>query len=60
MNSAMITALVRHILTGLAGGMAVRYSIDGAALDAVVSGVSAAAGIAWSLLDKRRSLAAGS
>lgn len=53
MNATMFAALVRHFLTGIAGGFAVQYNIDGQSLDAVVAGVSALAGIAWSLLEKR-------
>lgn len=53
MNSTMISALVRHLLTGVAGALAARYSIDGAAADAIVSGAAAAAGVAWSAWDKR-------
>jgi hypothetical protein len=54
MTSTMIQALVRHLLTALAGGFAVRYGIDGGTMDAIVSGASAAAGLGWSLWDKRR------
>lgn len=53
MNATMISALTRHLLTGIAGALAARYSMDGAAADAVVSGLAAAAGIAWSAWDKR-------
>ena len=54
MNATVIQALVRHILTALAGGMAVKYGIDGGTLDAVIGGAAAAAGLAWSVLDKQR------
>ncbi len=54
MTSTMIAALVRHLLTGLAGGLAVRYSIDGATVDAIVGGSAAAAGLIWSIVEKRR------
>lgn len=54
MDSMMVAALVRHILTAIAGGFAVKYGIDGSELDAVVGGVAAAAGVGWSLWDKRR------
>ena len=53
MTSTMISALVRHLLTGVAGGLAVKYSIDGSTLDAIIGGASALAGVAWSLFDKR-------
>jgi hypothetical protein len=54
MNSAIISAVVRHVLTALAGGFAVRWGIDGATIDAIVGGAAAAAGVGWSIWDKRR------
>jgi hypothetical protein len=54
MNGMMIAALTRHILTAVAGGFAVKYGIDGADIDAIVSGAAAAAGVGWSIWDKRR------
>jgi hypothetical protein len=56
MNATIIQALVRHILTALAGGFAVRYGIDGGTIDAVVGGASALAGIGWSIYDKRKAM----
>jgi hypothetical protein len=54
MNSVVIQALVRHILTALSGGFAVKYGIDGGTIDAIVSGAAALAGVGWSIYDKRR------
>jgi hypothetical protein len=54
MNATIIQALVRHILTALAGGFAVKYGIDGGTIDAVISGASALVGIGWSVYDKRK------
>jgi hypothetical protein len=54
MDSAVIAALARHILTALAGGAAVKYGIDGGTMDAIVSGAAALAGVSWSVWDKRR------
>lgn len=54
MNAAIISALVRHILTALAGGMAMKYGVDGAAADAIIGGVAAAAGVGWSVYDKKK------
>lgn len=54
MNATLIAAVVRHILTALAGGFAVRYGIDGSTMDAIISGASAAAGLGWSIWDKKR------
>lgn len=54
MNATMISAVVRHVLTAIAGGMAVKYGVDGVTVDAIVGGIAAAAGLGWSILDKRR------
>ena len=49
----IISALVRHLLTAVAGGFAVKYGIDGATMDAIVGGAAAAAGVGWSIYDKK-------
>ena len=54
MNATMISAIVRHLLTAVAGGFAVQYGIDGDTMDAIIGGASALAGVAWSLADKRK------
>lgn len=54
MNALVIQALVRHILTAIAGGFAVKYGIDGGTMDAIIGGAAAAAGVGWSVYDKRR------
>ena len=54
MNATIVQALVRHILTALAGGFAVKYGIDGGSLDAIIGGAAAAAGVGWSVWDKKR------
>jgi O-antigen/teichoic acid export membrane protein len=54
MNPVLIQALVRHILTAIAGGFAVKYGIDGGALEAIIGGVAAAAGVGWSIYDKKK------
>jgi hypothetical protein len=54
MTATMIQALARHILTALAGGFAVKYGVDGGTMDAIISGASAAAGLGWSVWDKRQ------
>lgn len=54
MNSTIIQALVRHILTAIAGGFAVKWGVDGGTLDAIIGGAAAAAGVGWSVWDKRR------
>ncbi len=53
MNAVVIQALVRHLLTAVAGGFAVRYGIDGGTMDAIIGGAAAAAGVGWSVWDKR-------
>lgn len=54
MTSSVIQALVRHILTAVAGGFAVKYGIDGGTMDAIIGGAAAAAGVAWSVYDKAK------
>lgn len=54
MNAMVVQALVRHLLTAIAGAFAVRYGIDGGTVDAIVGGAAAAAGVGWSVWDKRK------
>lgn len=54
MNAAIVAALVRHVLTGVAGVFAAKYAIDGATLDAIVGGATALVGVAWSIWDKKK------
>ena len=54
MNATLVQAVVRHILTAVAGGFAVKYGVDGSTMDAVIGGVSALAGVGWSIYDKRK------
>jgi len=53
-NATIIQAIVRHLLTGVAGGFAVKYGIDGGVMDAIIGGLSALAGVGWSIYDKRK------
>lgn len=55
MNATIIQAIVRHILTAIAGGFFMKYGVDGATQDVIIGGVSAIAGLGWSVYDKRRS-----
>ena len=55
MNATIIQAVVRHILTAIAGGFFVNYGVDGGTQDAIIGGLSAIAGMGWSLHDKRKS-----
>lgn len=54
MNATIVQAVVRHVLTAVAGGLFVKYGVDGATQDAVIGGISAVVGLAWSIFDKRR------
>ena len=53
-NAAIIQAIVRHLLTAVAGGFAVKYGVDGGTLDVIIGGAAAAAGVGWSIFDKRK------
>ena len=53
MNAMIIQALVRHLLTALAGGFAVKYGVDGETMNALIGGGAALAGVGWSVYDKR-------
>ena len=53
MNATIVQAVVRHVLTAIAGGFFVKYGVDGAMQDAIIGGLSAVAGLAWSIFDKR-------
>ena len=53
MNPVLVQAVVRHILTAVAGGFAVKYGVDGSTMDAIIGGLTALAGVGWSVYDKR-------
>jgi hypothetical protein len=54
MNATIISAVVRHVLTAVGGGLAVSWGIDGAAWEGIVGAVATLAGLGWSLWDKKR------
>jgi hypothetical protein len=54
MNATLVQAIVRHILTAVAGGFAVKYGVDGGTMDAIIGGITAAAGVGWSIWDKQK------
>lgn len=54
MNTAIVAALIRHLLTTLGGGVAMKYGVDGDTLNAIAGGAAALAGVAWSVAEKRR------
>ena len=53
MNSVMIAALARHILTAVGGGFFAAWGLDGETTDAVVGSVATLVGVAWSVWDKK-------
>lgn len=53
-NATIISALVRHALTALGGGMAVSWGLDGQTWEGVVGALATLAGLGWSIWDKRR------
>jgi hypothetical protein len=54
MNDAVVTAIVRHLLTTVGGGYLMSFGITGTTLDAIVGAVSTLVGVAWSLYDKKQ------
>lgn len=54
MNATIVQAVVRHVLTAVAGGFFVKYGVDGATQDMIIGGISAVVGLGWSIFDKRR------
>lgn len=57
MTTGIVAGVTRHILTAIAGVFAAKYTIDGATLDAIVSGLTALVGVAWSVWDKKKAAA---
>lgn len=53
MNATIVTAVVRHVLTAIAGGFFMKYGVDGDTQNAIIGGISAVAGLGWSIFDKR-------
>lgn len=53
LTTTVVTAIVRHLLTGVAGAFTVKYGIDGSTMDAIIGGLTALSGVAWSIYDKR-------
>lgn len=54
MNSQVMFALVRHILTIAGGALAVKYGVSGETIDAAAGAATTLAGVAWSIYEKRR------
>ena len=54
MNATLLSAVVRHALTTVGGGLAVSWGIDGATWEGIVGAVATLAGLGWSIYDKRK------
>lgn len=54
MNVTIVQAVVRHILTAVAGGFFVQHGISGDVQNAIIGGIAALVGVGWSIFDKRR------
>lgn len=54
MNATIVSAVIRHLLTAVGGGFAVKWGIDGGTMDAVIGGASALGGLIWSIAEKRK------
>lgn len=54
MTKDLALPLIRHFLSMIAGGMAVKYGIEAHTLDALISGAVAFVSVGWSILDKRQ------
>jgi hypothetical protein len=54
MNPTIVTAVIRHVLTAVGGGLAVSWGIDGATWEGIVGAVATLAGLGWSVADKRK------
>ena len=54
MNATIISALVRHLLTALGGGLAVSWGIDGDTWEGIVGAIATLGGLGWSVYDKRK------
>jgi hypothetical protein len=54
MNATLISAVTRHLLTAVGGGLAVSWGIDGGTWEGIVGAVATLAGLSWSVYDKRK------
>ena len=54
MDSLVIAALVRHILTAVGGGYFAAWGLDGEATDAFVGAAATMVGVVWSVYDKKK------
>lgn len=54
MDAAIVTGVVRHILTAAGGALVAKYGVDGASVDAIVGGLAALIGVGWSIWEKKK------
>ena len=54
MNAMMISAIIRHILTTIAGAVTTHGVVSGEQWESIAGGAAALAGVVWSLADKRK------
>lgn len=54
MNAMMISGIIRHILTMIAGAVTAHGTVNGEEWEAIAGGAAAVAGIGWSLIEKRK------
>jgi hypothetical protein len=59
MNEAMVTAVVRHALTTFGGAFLAKWGLGGGEIDAIAGIVGTAAGLAWSVWDKKKARETG-
>ena len=59
MNEAMVTALVRHVLTTFGGAFLAKWGLGGGEVDAIAGLIGTAAGLGWSIWDKKRAQKSG-
>jgi len=54
MNPAIVSAVIRHLLTITGGGLLASWGIDGSTVEAIAGAVATLAGVAWSIYDQRQ------
>jgi hypothetical protein len=53
MNTAVVAALTRHILTAVGGGFFAAWGLDGETVNVVVGAVATLVSVTWSVWDKK-------
>lgn len=52
MNSDVVTAVVRHILTAVGGYFVAKGAVDHGTVEAIIGGIVASIGLGWSIVNK--------